>query len=609
MNSQSRSVLAIANADVVNAAGDTDSETINAQGFLPFGDDAFAGAVSSNGVDLSQVTSTADQFSSIGNRTVTASGNTHVSTNVNSGPSQGTANGSGISNFSYTFTINAPTDFAVLGGVDRFGPVSDAGIELHDSSANTVFAIGESSGYAATSIDQSGILPAGTYTLIAFADTEHTYLGPMQPATAGAEFAFIFILDVAAIGEVTNGGFVGIEGSVIPGWEVNGLGTAELVNVDTNSLVLMETGSPVTIGQDIETPGQLFRLQFEFEFLHTEGELQVFLNSELLGTLPAPQALIGELQSHVFQVGSESLFGLMDAPLLFVFDGPAAGLQLRLDNVSIETLALDGCEENLLVEVINGDLRVRGQSNAEQCILISAGEVPGQFHFSGLRGESDGTTFNGQPSLTIDGVVDDVIIDLGSGRKFLILSEGEQTHFDVPGDLKIKNTGNEAATIILDNVQVNGKTSVATKNGDDAIVATGCIFDRSGTIKSGKGDDVVVLGLLGAGIQCSSNWQIQTGNGSDFLNLTQSVIAGTMNIKLGSQDDIAAIGDSILGLTKINGNSGIDEVGDENNVVASFSLQGVEVESDEIVPLQNESLFQPNLMEAALIFEFLDLAD
>ncbi|MCC7087199.1 MAG: PEP-CTERM sorting domain-containing protein, partial [Pirellulales bacterium] len=90
--------------------------------------------------------------------------------------------------------------FSVLGAVDRFDPVSDAGIELVNTDTMVPkFAIGESVGYTSTSINTNGILDAGTYKLIAFADTVHQHFGGgSDPTTAGAEFELSFTL--AAVG-------------------------------------------------------------------------------------------------------------------------------------------------------------------------------------------------------------------------------------------------------------------------------------------------------------------------------------------------------------------------------------------------------------------------
>ena len=118
-----------------------------------------------------------------------------------------------------------------------------------------------------------------------------------------------------------------------------------------------------------------------------------------------------------------------------------------------------------------GDLRVSGETNTDQCIIVEATNDPGQYVFSSLQENgSSGTTFNGQPTLVVEGVSDDVRIDLRSGRKVVILSNGDAPEFIIPDDLRISATGSDSAIVILDSLNVGGRTDVTTRSGDDAIL-------------------------------------------------------------------------------------------------------------------------------------------
>lgn len=336
MNHQDRFVETSAEADVVGAAADSETERVEAAGFGLFQDDALAGAVSNNGLDLAQALSTAWQGSLIQNLSVEMSGETHVFADVNNGPSFGSANGTAVSSLSYTFTLATATDYMALARVARFGPVSDASVLLRDAAMTPIFAIGEASGYTSNFLNASGTLAAGTYTLEVFADTEHTYLGSLFPTSAGAELDLLFALDAFAPGEVVNSEFNDVPGSSqIFGWTVSGPGQASIASAGGDNALLLESGSPVHIVQDVDTFDQAFLLAFDYQFLDTAGTLQVYLDSELLTELNAPGTLAGVMQTQIVEVTLASLFDLDNGALQFTFDGPAPGLRMYLDGVSM----------------------------------------------------------------------------------------------------------------------------------------------------------------------------------------------------------------------------------------------------------------------------------
>jgi hypothetical protein len=211
----------------------------------------------------------------------------------------------------------------------------------------------------------------------------------------------------------------------------------------------------------------------------------------------------------------------------------------------------------------SGDMRVRGQNNTDQCILVQE-VLNGVLRFSNPVVDAGGiTTFNGQAVLIVSGVFGDIRFDLKSGRKLLILCEGNQTDFDVFGDLRITTSGSDDAIVIADDIDVDGTTDIRTKNGNDAILLIDCDFRDRTKISTGNGDDVVAA-------QPASDFfgecEIQTGGGNDFTLFTGTQFALALAIKLGSGEDGIGFNDCCIeDESELNGNGGLDTLVDEDN--------------------------------------------
>ncbi len=340
-DSQARSVEAAAGANVSGATPPDDGETSNATGFGVYVDDALAGVVANNGLDIAQSNATALQESIIQKKSVEAFGETQVLALVQS-TSGGGAFGDGFTELSYQFTLDVATNYEVLGLVSRFGPDSDATIELRRSDLTAVFAIGAPVGYVSTFVAQSGTLAADTYTLFAEADTLLSQLGPtgINPSTAGAEFEFAFALDVDAPGEIINGFFEAenpITGDIF-GWTKTGAGTSQLQEIGNEVFVEFVTGSPAGLLQNVDTLSDAFLISFDYQFLDTSGTLELLLDGQSLLTLPAPSTLATGFQTASILVNSPSLLGQLNAPLEIIFDGPTSGLTAYVDNLSLSAI-------------------------------------------------------------------------------------------------------------------------------------------------------------------------------------------------------------------------------------------------------------------------------
>ena len=255
----------------------------------------------------------------------------------------------------------------------------------------------------------------------------------------------------------------------------------------------------------------------------------------------------------------------------------------------IESLKIVGCllllaglesstyaDGNVTVTVSNGNLRVRGENNTPQDIIMNAsGTNAGSFIFHNL---DNTTTFNGQDSLTISGVDGKIRIDLGSGPKILIMTEGAAPGLIVRDDLQISSRGNDPALIILDTVFSLGRTRINTRNGDDAIILFNSQFEEQLRIKTGNGNDVV------AGSDRTfafDEYEVNAGNGRDYI-LLDEFDAIELDLRCGGQDDVTGIFDSEVLCGRINGNNGEDtlEVAGLPPGTLPFTIQSYEIETN-----------------------------
>ena len=128
-------------------------------------------------------------------------------------------------------------------------------------------------------------------------------------------------------------------------WKATGDGTAALTDLgDGNLAAVLTAGSPVTVSQDVATPGTVFDLSFDYDFLSTDPSctLTVVLDNPLLAgplplfqeTLAAPSTLVGQFTTYVVRIQEPGLQGLDAAVLAFTYDGPT-GTQCLIDNVAI----------------------------------------------------------------------------------------------------------------------------------------------------------------------------------------------------------------------------------------------------------------------------------
>jgi len=115
----------------------------------------------------------------------------------------------------------------------------------------------------------------------------------------------------------------------------------------SGQVVVLTTGSPATLAQNIDTPALPFQLSFEYRFVTSTGILSVLLDGLPIGIdLIAPAVVDSEFQLATFEVDNPLLLGLIDAPLTFLLDGPT-GSQILLDNIAAPGLENGSFDQNL----------------------------------------------------------------------------------------------------------------------------------------------------------------------------------------------------------------------------------------------------------------------
>lgn len=262
-------------------------------------------------------------------------------------------------------------------------------------------------------------------------------------------------------------------------------------------------------------------------------------------------------------------------------------------------------EGMVTAEVDNGDLSIVGENNREQGILIEGTGVPGEFTVFSADGS---TTINGLAEQTFVGVTGDVTIDLRSGPKFLLMSEGASDTLFIGGDLEIKNRGNTGVGIILDEVEVAGRLDFKLKGGDDAIILYGTVVDDRTRINTGNGNDAVFSSFES---EFSDKLEFKTGGGADYVLTFGTTVFGETDVRTGGQSDTIGLYNSILGDLSVNGNGGTDalEVADVESL--DYDERSIENTFAGGLPAMfaEARTFNQNFDDVVVIFTFFGLAD
>lgn len=163
---------------------------------------------------------------------------------------------------------------------------------------------------------------------------------------------------------------------------------------------------------------------------------------------------------------------------------------------------------NVLVSVQNGNLVILGDTADNNITLVESGVV----------GRA-GTTVNGERGLFfIDGVTNDVRIDMKSGDDFVRI-ELPGTNFAIPHDLVVR-TGKGNDTVELLQLRAPNETRIFTEEGSDVVFVDGVTrfgqFFRSEFI--GK-------------------FLLRTGLGDDLFEFHNAAFYGEVDVRLGDGKD------------------------------------------------------------------------
>ena len=256
-------------------------------------------------------------------------------------------------------------------------------------------------------------------------------------------------------------------------------------------------------------------------------------------------------------------------------------------------------------EFDDGDLTIQGENNTDQSLAIEGTGTPGEMRVIAL---DSGTTINGQNVVVFSGVFGDVTIDLKSGNSLVIMTEGQSETLYIGGDLEIKNKGNFPAVMLLDEVEVEGRIDIKTKNGDDALIANAISSGERTKINTGNGNDVVQIGFDS---MINDELEVKTGGGADYTMLFLAEVFGETDIKAGGQEDTIGLYNSTLGELSVNGNGGDDLLEEFDVNFLEFDERSIEDDFVGGLPAMfaQARAFNTNFNDAVVLFGFFNLAD
>ena len=276
-------------------------------------------------------------------------------------------------------------------------------------------------------------------------------------------------------------------------------------------------------------------------------------------------------------------------------------------------MAVESLESRLLLAgniralvTAGGDLRIVGDSASNEVAIHSTG-TDGELFFEGLNG----TTINGQDSIMLNGINDDVRVSLGRGNdRFLLtgaLDDGSTASaIDFLDDIRI-NAGGGDDVVYLDGVVGADDIGIATGRGDDAIGLFVTSSDNV-VIATGSGNDVV--GFAGANVVEESTL-VLTGGGNDVVGVRgdssgyfATRFGGVFAIGLGGGNDMVAVeGGHFAGGSIVNGGFGTDSV-QTVDAVLDFPpiLIGVEFAGDDVDSVYTAAFNNPTAVDGLALW-------
>ena len=209
---------------------------------------------------------------------------------------------------------------------------------------------------------------------------------------------------------------------------------------------------------------------------------------------------------------------------------------------------------DVAVTVTNGgDLIITGDQ-ADNQLVVTSTEPNNQFHVKGLNG----TTINGQESVVVNNVVDDIRINLRGGDNAILLSAHNEYNyangFEVD-DIRF-NSGGGNDIIALQQVEMRGDFRVATGGGDDLVMIDESELDQARIRTSGGNDAVLTNASMFQGIV---DWNL--GSGDDTVVSVDNVYTDDARFRgAGGQDLFATSADRFESDWLVNGGGSSDRL-------------------------------------------------
>jgi VCBS repeat-containing protein len=174
---------------------------------------------------------------------------------------------------------------------------------------------------------------------------------------------------------------------------------------------------------------------------------------------------------------------------------------------------------NVSAVIQGGDLFVNGDSLGNDITITRSG--PSSVTITG-----NGTTVNGQTSLTLGNFQRNITVDLGIGNDVVNFKRTADDLFRIFGGLEVNTSGGNDRVNFTD-TEVQGLLFVDTGSGNDQVNATpgtsgwGLRVLKVGSILAGSGDDVVSLDR--ARFERASSILLEDGNDNLFLRNSEFI--------------------------------------------------------------------------------------
>ncbi len=216
-------------------------------------------------------------------------------------------------------------------------------------------------------------------------------------------------------------------------------------------------------------------------------------------------------------------------------------------------LRFEGLEDRQLLagdvtwQFKKGTLTLTGDGAGNEITVTNTGNGAYQISAAG------NTTINGQAGNIVVSNVNDLVVNLKGGDDEITYEGGGNEVRNVT----IK-TGDGDDIVVLNNLVTDGgKLSVETAAGDDNVELNGGTVDGKTTITTGKGEDSIAVDT----VQFDGNLSIDTAANIDLVTIGGSEVDGVLSVKTGAAaDQLVIIATTISGKTQVETADGDDQV-------------------------------------------------